>query len=114
MSKAHFGLVGLGVMGENLVLNAERNGFSSVVFNRTYSKTEEFLKGRGLGKNIEGAKTLQEFVSKLSIASYEALVPPGIILGPSRAPLAPPETPIPMYPKLLLSRVLTLLSVSLN
>ena len=39
MSKAHFGLIGLGVMGENLVLNAERNGFSSVVFNRTYSKT---------------------------------------------------------------------------
>ena len=53
MSKAHFGLIGLGVMGENLVLNAERNGFSSVVFNRTYSKTEEFLQGRGLGKNID-------------------------------------------------------------
>ena len=65
MSKAHFGLIGLGVMGENLVLNAERNGFSSVVFNRTYSKTEEFLQGRGLGKNIEGAQTLQEFVNKL-------------------------------------------------
>ena len=65
MSKAHFGLIGLGVMGENLVLNAERNGFSSVVFNRTYLKTEEFLEGRGLGKNIEGAKTLQEFVNKL-------------------------------------------------
>ena len=65
MSKAHFGLIGLGVMGENLVLNAERNGFSSVVFNRTYSKTEEFLQGRGLGKNIEGAETLQEFVNKL-------------------------------------------------
>ena len=65
MSKAHFGLIGLGVMGENLVLNAERNGFSSVVFNRTYSKTQEFLEGRGLGKNVEGAKTLQEFVNKL-------------------------------------------------
>ncbi len=65
MSKAHFGLIGLGVMGENLVLNAERNGFSSVVFNRTFSKTEEFLQGRGLGKNIEGAETLQEFVNKL-------------------------------------------------
>ena len=65
MSKAHFGLIGLGVMGENLVLNAERNGFSSVVFNRTYSKTEEFFQGRGLGKNIEGAETLQEFVNKL-------------------------------------------------
>jgi len=65
MSKAHFGLIGLGVMGENLVLNAERNGFSSVVYNRTFSKTEDFLKGRGLGKNIEGAKTIQEFVDKL-------------------------------------------------
>ncbi len=65
MTKAHFGLVGLGVMGENLVLNAERNGFSSVVYNRTYQKTEDFLLGRGLNKAIEGAKDLQEFVSKL-------------------------------------------------
>tara|TARA_Y100001968_G_C19446612_1_gene765720 strand:- start:1868 stop:3283 length:1416 start_codon:yes stop_codon:yes gene_type:complete len=65
MSKAHFGLIGLGVMGENLVLNAERNGFSSVVFNRTYSKTEEFLLKRAAGKQITGAKDLKEFVSKL-------------------------------------------------
>lgn len=65
MAKAHFGLVGLGVMGENLVLNAERNGFSSVVYNRTYQKTEDFLLGRGLNKSIQGAKDLQEFVSKL-------------------------------------------------
>ncbi|MDP6834025.1 MAG: NAD(P)-binding domain-containing protein, partial [Prochlorococcaceae cyanobacterium ETNP1_MAG_9] len=65
MSKAHFGLIGLGVMGENLVLNAERNGFTSIVYNRTFSKTETFLNGRGEGKSIEGAKTLQEFVDKL-------------------------------------------------
>ena len=65
MSKAHFGLVGLGVMGENLVLNAERNGFSSVVYNRTYSKTEAFLNGRGASKAISGAVDLQEFVNKL-------------------------------------------------
>ena len=65
MSKAHFGLIGLGVMGENLVLNAERNGFSSVVYNRTYAKTEEFLKGRGADKAIQGAKDLQDFVDKL-------------------------------------------------
>jgi 6-phosphogluconate dehydrogenase len=65
MGKAHFGLIGLGVMGENLVLNAERNGFSSVVFNRTYAKTEEFLAGRGAGKDIVGAATLQEFVAAL-------------------------------------------------
>ncbi len=65
MSKAHFGLVGLGVMGENLVLNAERNGFSSVVFNRTYSKTEAFLKGRGAYKAISGAVDIKDFVNKL-------------------------------------------------
>jgi 6-phosphogluconate dehydrogenase len=62
--KAHFGLIGLGVMGENLVLNAERNGFSSVVYNRTYA-TEEFLAGRGAGKRIIGATSLADFVAKL-------------------------------------------------
>ena len=65
MSKSHFGLIGLGVMGENLVLNAESNGFSSVVYNRTYAKTEDFLQGRGKGKNIQGATDLQDFVGKL-------------------------------------------------
>ena len=65
MGKAHFGLIGLGVMGENLVLNAERNGYSSVVYNRTYAKTEEFLAGRGAGKDIVGAATLQDFVGAL-------------------------------------------------
>jgi 6-phosphogluconate dehydrogenase len=65
MGKAHFGLIGLGVMGENLVLNAERNGFSSVVYNRTYAKTEDFLQGRGAGKAIVGAQTLPEFVAAL-------------------------------------------------
>ena len=65
MGKAHFGLIGLGVMGENLVLNAERNGFSSVVYNRTYAKTEEFLAGRGAGKDIIGAATLEDFVASL-------------------------------------------------
>ncbi|MEO1001685.1 MAG: NADP-dependent phosphogluconate dehydrogenase [Cyanobacteria bacterium J06638_7] len=65
MGTAHFGLIGLGVMGENLVLNAERNGFSSVVYNRTYAKTEAFLAGRGAGRDISGAQTLEEFVEAL-------------------------------------------------
>ena len=65
MGKAHFGLIGLGVMGENLVLNAERNGFSSAVYNRTFAKTQEFLAGRGAGKDIVGAASLQEFVQQL-------------------------------------------------
>jgi len=74
MTKAHFGLVGLGVMGENLVLNAERNGFSSVVYNRTYQKTEDFLLGRGVNKSIQGAKDLQEFVSKLERPRRELMM----------------------------------------
>jgi 6-phosphogluconate dehydrogenase len=65
MDKAHFGLIGLGVMGENLVLNAERNGFSCVVYNRTTAKTEEFLAGRGAGKRIIGSTTLEDFIAKL-------------------------------------------------
>ncbi|MFM7634058.1 MAG: NADP-dependent phosphogluconate dehydrogenase [Cyanobacteriota bacterium] len=65
MGKAHFGLIGLGVMGENLVLNAERNGFSSVVYNRTAAKTDAFLAGRGAGRDIVGAYTLEEFVAAL-------------------------------------------------
>ncbi|MFU8885200.1 MAG: NADP-dependent phosphogluconate dehydrogenase [Cyanobacteriota bacterium] len=65
MGKAHFGLIGLGVMGENLVLNAERNGFSSVVYNRTWAKTEAFLEGRGAGKDIIGAASLEQFIASL-------------------------------------------------
>ena len=65
MAKAHFGLIGLGVMGENLVLNAERNGFSSVVYNRTFAKTQDFLAGRGAGKDIVGAANLEDFVAAL-------------------------------------------------
>jgi len=65
MDKAHFGLIGLGVMGENLVLNAERNGFSCVVYNRTTAKTEEFLAGRGAGKRIIGSTSLEDFIAKL-------------------------------------------------
>jgi 6-phosphogluconate dehydrogenase len=65
MGKAHFGLIGLGVMGENLVLNAERNGYSSVVYNRTPAKTAAFLAGPGAGKQISGANTLEDFVEAL-------------------------------------------------
>ena len=60
-----FGLVGLGVMGENLALNVERNGFSVAVFNRESSKTESFLRGRGAGKRFEGASTLAELAEKV-------------------------------------------------
>ncbi|MCK9479531.1 MAG: decarboxylating NADP(+)-dependent phosphogluconate dehydrogenase [Firmicutes bacterium] len=65
MKKANIGLVGLAVMGENLVLNMESKGFTVAVFNRTTSKVDDFLNGRGSGKNIIGAHSLKELVEKL-------------------------------------------------
>ena len=59
------GLIGLAVMGENLVLNMESKGFSVAVFNRTTSVTEKFEEGRASGKNITAAKTMEEFVGAL-------------------------------------------------
>src|SRR5207247_5654438 len=59
------GLIGLGVMGENLVLNMESKGFSVAVFNRTTEVTEKFAAGRAKGKNIQPTRTLEEFVSAL-------------------------------------------------
>lgn len=65
MTQPSFGLIGLAVMGENLALNVERNGFPVTVYNRTYAKTEEFMATRAKGKNFLAAQTLEEFVQKL-------------------------------------------------
>ena len=65
MAKQKIGLVGLAVMGENLALNIERNGFPIAVFNRTTAKTEKFVAGRAKGKKVVGAKTIEEFVEVL-------------------------------------------------
>ena len=59
------GLVGLAVMGENLVLNMESKGFRVSVFNRTVEKGDKFMEGRGKGKNIYGAHSLEDFVQSL-------------------------------------------------
>lgn len=64
-SKSDIGLVGLAVMGENLVLNMESKGFTVTAFNRSYSKVENFIKGRAAGKNIRGAKSIQSLVDSL-------------------------------------------------
>ena len=63
--KADIGLVGLAVMGENLVLNMESKGFSVAVFNRTVSKVDNFVNGRGKGKNVIGCQTVEELVENL-------------------------------------------------
>jgi len=62
---ADIGLIGLAVMGENLVLNMESRGYTVAVFNRTTSKVDEFIGGRGKGKKFVGAKSPQEFVASL-------------------------------------------------
>jgi len=62
---ADIGLIGLAVMGENLVLNMESKGFTVAVFNRTVSKVDEFINGRGKGKNFIGAHSIEELCSSL-------------------------------------------------
>lgn len=59
------GLIGLAVMGENLVLNMESKGFRVTVFNRTTQKVDEFLAGRAKGKKITGVHSIEDFVKSL-------------------------------------------------
>ena len=66
MKKADIGLIGLAVMGENLVMNMESKGFTVAVFNRSTDKVKSFVEGRASGKNIIGAYSLQELVDALS------------------------------------------------
>ena len=66
MSKlSDIGLIGLAVMGENLVLNMESKGFRVSVYNRSTQKVDDFLAGRAKGKNILGTHTLEELVGSL-------------------------------------------------
>ena len=65
MKKAEIGLIGLAVMGENLVMNMESKGFSVAVYNRSIDKVESFVNGRGKGKAITGCKSLAELVNIL-------------------------------------------------
>ena len=63
--KADIGLIGLAVMGENLVLNMESKGFTVAVFNRTVEKVDSFMNGRGAGKNFIGAHSIEELCASL-------------------------------------------------
>ncbi|NLA91617.1 MAG: NADP-dependent phosphogluconate dehydrogenase, partial [Synergistaceae bacterium] len=65
MKKADIGLIGLAVMGENLVMNMESRGYRVAVFNRTTDKVKDFVEGRAAGKNILGTFTLKELVESL-------------------------------------------------
>ena len=65
MAKCDIGLIGLAVMGENLVLNMESKGFSVAVFNRTVEKVDKFVAGRAKDKNIVGTHSVEELVGAL-------------------------------------------------
>jgi len=64
MSKSDFGLIGLAVMGQNLVLNVESRGYQVSVYNRTTSVTGEFIAAHP-GKRLVGCDTLENFVASL-------------------------------------------------
>jgi 6-phosphogluconate dehydrogenase len=63
--KANIGLVGLAVMGENLVLNMESKGFTVACYNRTVSKVDEFVNGRGKGKKFIACHSIEELTASL-------------------------------------------------
>ncbi len=65
MDKADIGLIGLAVMGQNLVLNMADHGYHVAVFNRTTSKVDEFIDGPAKGKRITGTHSMEEFVASL-------------------------------------------------
>ncbi|NEO32199.1 MAG: NADP-dependent phosphogluconate dehydrogenase [Symploca sp. SIO3C6] len=65
MTKRTFGVIGLAVMGENLALNVESRGFPVAVYNRTATKTKDFMENRAQGKDVKDAYTLEEFVKCL-------------------------------------------------
>ncbi len=63
--KANIGLIGLAVMGQNLVLNMNDNGYKVAVYNRTTSKVDDFLEGPAKGTEIVGTHTLEQLVESL-------------------------------------------------
>src|SRR5262249_14292642 len=62
---ADIGLIGLAVMGQNLVLNMNDHGFKVAVFNRTVSKVDQFLQGPAAGTNVIGTHSIEEFIGVL-------------------------------------------------
>ena len=66
MNKADIGVIGLAVMGENLILNMESKGFTVACFNRTVSKVDDFIEGRAKGKNIIGTHSIEELCDRLA------------------------------------------------
>jgi len=64
---ADIGLIGLAVMGQNLVLNMNDHGYTVAVYNRTVSKVDDFLKGPARGTRVAGARSLEELAGLLKV-----------------------------------------------
>src|SRR5947209_6378883 len=62
---ADIGLIGLAVMGENLVLNMESHGYTVAVYNRTLARVDAFVAGRAKDKKIVGCHSVKELVATL-------------------------------------------------
>lgn len=65
--KANIGLIGLGVMGENLVLNMDRHGYKVAVYNRSVDKVDQFLQGMAKGTKVQGFKDEKRFIESLEV-----------------------------------------------
>ncbi|MES0340976.1 MAG: NAD(P)-binding domain-containing protein, partial [Candidatus Humimicrobiaceae bacterium] len=65
MPKQNMGLIGLAVMGQNLVLNMESKGYSVAVYNRTVERTKEFIQSKAKEKNITGTYSFKELANSL-------------------------------------------------
>ena len=66
MADADIGLIGLAVMGQNLVMNINDHGYTVAVFNRTPAKVDDFLNGPAKGSKVVGTHTIEEFVGALN------------------------------------------------
>src|SRR6185369_2986621 len=62
---ADIGLIGLAVMGQNLILNMNDHGYTVVAYNRTTSKVDDFLNNEAKGTKVQGAHSIEEMISKL-------------------------------------------------
>ena len=94
MAGQAFGVIGLEVMGRNIALNIERNGFPIAVYNRTYAKTEHFMQNEARGKNAKAGKTIAEFVQLLErprriLILVKAGAPVDAVIGELRPVLQP-------------------------
>ena len=65
MEKSDIGLIGLAVMGQNLVMNMSDHGFQVSVYNRTHSKVDAFVNGEARGHSVIGTYSIEELVSSL-------------------------------------------------